>query len=46
MYTPRCAQAALTVPGGYTELADLRAKFEEDKAKIEKMKAARKFRPY
>ena len=29
-----------------TEIADLRRKFEEDKLRIERMKAARKFRPY
>jgi len=28
------------------DIAELRRKFEEDKAKIEKMKALRKFRPY
>jgi len=28
------------------EIAELRRKFEEDKRRIEKMKAARKFKPY
>lgn len=28
------------------ELIDLKAKFEEDKAKVEKLKASRKFKPY
>lgn len=29
-----------------TELIDLKAKFEEDRAKIEKLKQTRKFKPY
>jgi ribosomal RNA-processing protein 7 len=29
-----------------TELADLRAKFEEDKKKVEEMRRTKRFKPY
>jgi ribosomal RNA-processing protein 7 len=32
--------------GLWAELMELKKKWEEDKAKVEKLKASRKFRPY
>lgn len=43
---PRARCLILAVPPAAPDLAQLRKKFEEDKQRIELMRAQRKFRPY
>ena len=42
----RRAESFLTPDMVFTELMDLKKKWEEDKAKVEKLKESRKFKPY
>jgi hypothetical protein len=44
--TATCSDCLVGRRRGPAEIAELRRKFEEDKQRIERMKAGRQFRPY
>jgi hypothetical protein len=44
--TTHHANSTAVHPPPHTELADLRLRFEEDKKKIAKLRAQRKFKPF